>query len=322
MTVSPRRLAVLHSRFTPPGAPHHMISVIERYLRDLGVEVVHLYSPHRFVPADAILVHVDLSVVPDNVASFAAKYPIQINAGARDIRKTSFADGLLERWNTYDAPVIVKSDLNYGGLPELQSRSLANRALEKALRLLSRRPAPKVLNKSDYRVYPTLADVPGELFAEGTVVQKFLTEKDGDRNLLREYIFLGNLHYQNIERSTQAIISEDEHVSCEPFVPHPRLMNLRQRLKLDYGKIDYVMVNDEPFIFDANKTMGLGEKLGTADFGVGVHRMLKAFAAEIRAALLAPGSSRLTLKPLGEVMAGNASPSTQPPLAARQAATG
>ena len=31
-----------------------------------------------------------------------------------------------------------------------------------------------------------------------------------------------------------------------------------ERLGLDYGKIDYVMSNGEPFVFDVNKTLGLG----------------------------------------------------------------
>lgn len=322
MSARSRRLAVLHSRATPAGAPHHMISLVEKHLRELGVEVVHLRNPNRFVPADAIFVHVDLSVVPDKITRLAAKYPLQINAEARDIRKTSFADGLLERWNTYDAPVIVKSDLNYGGMPEYQALGLAGRAIHKARRLLNGRPAPKVASKSDYRIYPTLSAVPDEMFADGTVVQKLLLEKDGDRNILREYIFLGNLHYENIERSARAIIAEDEHVSCEPFVPHPRLINLRRRMKLDYGKIDYVMIDGEPFIFDANKTMGLGEKLGTADFGDGVERMLKAFAEEIAEALLTPGSGRLTLSAKDPVPAEAGEPSTQFPQAALRSATG
>jgi len=293
----PRRLAILHSRSTPRGARHHMISQIESHLNALGVETVHLYGTRQFEPADAIFVHVDLSVVPERVRRFAAKYPMQINAGARDIRKTSFADGLLERWNAYDAPVIVKSDLNYGGVPEFFERGLLDRLVRKLGRVLTGKPAPKIASKSDYRIFPTLAAVPPELFGDGTVVQKLLLEKDGEKNLLREYIFLGRLHYENIERSSSEIITEDEHVSCEPFVPHPRLLNLRHRMKLDYGKIDYVMIDGEPFIFDANKTMGLGNKSGTEAFGEGVNRMLQAFAAELASAMEAPASGRLTLNP-------------------------
>ena len=313
MSDRPRRLAILHSRSTPRGARHHMISQIEIHLNALGVETVHLYGTRHYEPADAIFVHVDLSVVPDQVRRFAARYPMQINAGARDIRKTSFADGLLDSWNTYDAPVIVKSDLNYGGVPEFFERGLLDRLARKIGRVLTGKPAPKIASKSDYRVFSTLAAVPPELFGEGNVVQKLLLEKDGDKNLLREYIFLGRLHYENIERSSSEIITEDDHVSCEPFVPHPRLLNLRHRMKLDYGKIDYVMIDGEPFIFDANKTMGLGSKAGTEAFGDGFNRMLKAFAEEIASSMEAPASGRLTLNPGRHASTGRPETSTQYP---------
>ncbi|HRK69512.1 MAG TPA: hypothetical protein PKY73_18325, partial [Hyphomonas sp.] len=78
----------------------------------------------------------------------------------------------------------------------------------------------------------------------------------------------------------------DQHISCMPFTPHPRLIEMRRKLSLDYGKIDYVMVDGAPFIFDANKTMGLGEKIGTDGFGDGLRQMLRAFSGEIRRVLM------------------------------------
>ena len=96
-------------------------------------------------------------------------------------------------------------------------------------------------------------------------------------------------------------------------MPHPRLLNLRHRMKLDYGKIDYVMIDGEPFIFDANKTMGLGSKAGTEAFGDGVNRMLKAFAEEIASSMEAPASGRLTLNPGRHASTGRPETSTQYP---------
>lgn len=123
--------------------------------------------------------------------------------------------------------------------------------------------------------------MPAGYFSAGNVVQKLMLEKQDGKNVLREYIFLGDLHFENIELSASEIITEDEHVSCLPFTPHPRLLDMRRRLKLDYGKIDYVLVDGVPFIFDANKTLGLGEKSGTPEFGEGMHQMLRAFSGEI-----------------------------------------
>lgn len=277
----PKRLVILHSRGTARGARHHMVMLISEFLDDLGVDVVHLCGTDRFVEADGIFVHVDLSVVPGHIRRFAQRYPKQINANASNIRKRVSVDGLLNRGDSYAGPVIVKSDLNYGGLPELKALTLSGRALRHLRRMLSGQPARTILTKADYRIFPSLGDVPPEYFTPDNVVQKLILEKDGEKNLLREYMFLGDLHYENIERSTAEIITEDEHISCEPFVPHPRLLRLRRQLNLGYGKIDYVMVDGEPFIFDANKTPGLGAWGGTDYFATDIKQMLLGFAEEI-----------------------------------------
>ncbi len=311
-----KRLAILHSRTAARGGRHHMVSLIAEDLAAQGIEVVHLYDTRNYVPADALFVHVDLSRVPARVQHFAERYPLHINAAARDIRKRTFADGLLSKGDSYDAPVIVKSDLNYGGIPEYEAQSLATRALAKTFRLITRSPSVRILSKEDYQIFLSLEDVPEGYFGPGNVVQKMFLEKDGGKNVLREYMFLGSLHYENIERSDTEIITEDEHVSCLPFTPHPRLIEVRRRLKLDYGKIDYVMVDGTPFIFDANKTMGLGGKTGEA-FGPGLRQMLRAFAGEIRRVLHDADSASFTLAGGAGAAAEQTSRSVQSPHPAR-----
>ncbi len=282
MTASGKRLAILHSKRAQPGARHHMVMMIADFLTEMGVEIVHLHGTERFEPADAVFVHVDLSVVPEAYLSFAQRYPKQINAQARDIRKRAFADGLLESGDVYPAPVIVKSNLNYGGLPEQNERSLLERASQKVRGLLSGSTPTRVLAKEDYKIYPKLADVPAQYFDSDHIVQKLILEKRGEMNLLREYFFLGDCAFENIESSAEVIITEDDHVSCLPFAPHPRLLEIRKRLHLDYGKIDYVMTQSGPFVFDVNKTIGLGEFGNNGMFAQDVLDMLRAFAGEIR----------------------------------------
>ena len=200
-------------------------------------------------------------------------------------------DGLLNRGDSYAGLVIVKSDLNYGGLQELKALTLSGRALRRLRRMLSGQPARTILTKADYRIFPSLGDVPPEYFTPDNVVQKLILEKDGEKNLLREYMFLGNLHYENIERSSAEIITEDEHISCEPFVPHPRLLRLRRQLNLGYGKIDYVM--EGVGLITANTgdlvyvTPG---RFHRASFAPGDHAAVKALAAD----LLARATSAIT----------------------------
>lgn len=273
-----KTLAILHKRTAPAGETPHMVSLIAQDLEAMGIEVVHLEDISTFVPADALLVHIDRSVLPAAVTRFAARYPRHVNAGALDIRKSTFADGLLSPGDAWPGPVIVKSDLNYGGMPEFSDLNMFQRGWRRISRVLSGDRTIRIVSKDDYRVFPSLADMPAGYFGPGNIVQKFLPEKDGDKNILREYFFLGDVHYENIERSSHAIIDEDEHVSCLPFTPHARLLETRRKLGLDFGKIDYVMVDGEPFIFDANKTPGLGN----GDYFQKHNRhMLKKFAEEL-----------------------------------------
>lgn len=278
------RVAFLHETTYSPDQRIHMIVLIEDILKASGIEVVHLVSTDHYIPADLLFVHVDRSIVSPEARSFALHYPNAINAYATDIRKARYIDGLLGRNDAHDGPVIVKTDLNYAGQPERNSqnrvRTIPRRLIARAMRLLGATDYT-IRTKSDYRIYDSLAEVPRHYFGEDYVVQKFMPERDGAKNVLREYIFLGDLHYENIERSSDLIITEDEHVSCKPFVPHPRLLALRRQLGLQYGKIDYTMVDGEPFIFDANKTLGLGEYGDTTWLAPDVHGMLVGFAEEL-----------------------------------------
>ncbi|MBI1399618.1 hypothetical protein [Hyphomonas sp.] len=316
-----KKLAILHDKGTPRGDRLHMVVQIADHLREMGVEVIDLHGTGYFEPADAVFVHVDRSVVSPKLQRFARRFPVQINAHAGDIRKRTFVDGLLEPGDSYPAPVILKSDLNYGGAPELVNRSLLKRMTDRLTRLATRPPPRLITQKSDYRIFPTLADVPPGYFTPDNIVQKLMLEKAGEKNMLREYIFLGRLHYENIEQSRSEIITEDEHVSCLPFEPHPRLVNMRRRLNLDYGKIDYVMIDGEPFIFDANKTLGLGAYGETEYFGEDFRAMLKAFAEEI--VLMLNNSQTCGNAPTGSPAGGSKSKarSSRFPHAARSAAT-
>jgi hypothetical protein len=72
----------------------------------------------KLAPADILLIHVDLSVVPDEYLEFASRYPIALNKAAKDIRKSLISLNLVRAGDSYSGKVIVKTDLNYGGSPE------------------------------------------------------------------------------------------------------------------------------------------------------------------------------------------------------------
>ena len=114
-----RRIAILmHEKDGEHTIHQYVITLLADHWREDGHEVFFLFGTKRFVPADLIIVHVDLSVVPDSYLRFAARYPVAVNGRVRDIRKSTFSTGLLRPDDLWQGPVIVKSDFNYAGEPE------------------------------------------------------------------------------------------------------------------------------------------------------------------------------------------------------------
>ncbi len=262
-----RRIAILCEAGREFVSGRYAIDLMMVQWNRMGIETIVLSGVTQCPEADLVFVHVDQSVVARSYTDLAAAYPRAINQAATDIRKRRYIDGLLDRGSDHDGPVIVKTDLNYGGAPE-RSRKAGEKGL---LQRIGRKAAqltgagrPAMCSKKDYFVAPCLRDVPRRYFSGDYVVQKFCPERDGDAFILREYIFLGDCHFENVERSGKAIFEEDENISLRPFTPHPRLLETRRRLGLDYGKIDYSLIDGEPFIFDANKTLGRGIRDGAA----------------------------------------------------------
>src|SRR5688572_30707632 len=105
-----RRIAVLvHKNATDRTLRPYVITRLAEYWKKNGHDVVFLTGTSTYVPADLIIAHVDLSVVPENYLEFARRYPIALNSRVRDIRKSTFATNLLRQGDAYDGPVIVKS---------------------------------------------------------------------------------------------------------------------------------------------------------------------------------------------------------------------
>lgn len=239
-----RRVAILlHEHQSEERLALYAISHLAEYWRADGIEVVHLFGVERFVPADLVLVHVDLSVVGDEYLDFARRYPVALNAGVNDIRKSSFSTLIVNGRDAYSGPVIVKSDLNYGGLPE--------RVLDPAA------DHGPIGDPADYRVYESPAHVPARLRGDArVVVERFVPERDHEGFHTRMYEFLGDRHTSVRLTSDRPIVSTGSHQRWQSVELPPELPKLRRRLGLDYGKLDYVMHGSRPLLLDVNKTMG------------------------------------------------------------------
>lgn len=264
------RVAVLmHERDSMHVVRRYVLTLMADCWREDGHEVVFVFGAGTFVPADVAIVHVDLSVVPPEYLQLAARYPVAINGRVADIRKRRISpDLLLSSGDAWPGRVIVKSDLNYGGLPE--GRRLdqpGDGLLRRTLRPhLSRwginMPSRVAGGPTSYRVHQRLADVPAADFArEDLVVQKFIPEMDGAHYCVRHFSFLGDRVSCVRLRSAGPIVNGTNCAPVEPVEVHPQIAALRDELGFDYGKFDFVMADGEAVLLDANKTVGCASNI-------------------------------------------------------------
>lgn len=271
MTVSKKRLAILfQERETPASVTTYVISDMAQHWREDGHDVVQLFGTSTFTPADLVVVHVDLSVVPESYLEFAHRYPIVLNGHVRDIRKSSFSEGMLRRDAHYAGRVIVKSDLNYAGVPERRFAgppSLLQSVVSRVRNRYRRSRALRFEHSRDYRIYDHLRQVPRRCFdAPDIIVEKFRPEMDGGMYCVRNYHFLGDRAFTIRLKASSPVVSGGTYASLERIEVAPEIEAARARLKFDYGKFDYVVVGGEAILLDVNKTIGM------TLVGHGIHR--------------------------------------------------
>ena len=239
---------------------HHLAG----FWRDAGHDVKYLFGTRRFEPADIILVHVNLSVVPERYLRFASRYPKALNGAIADVRKSRLSTLLLQQGDQWPGPVIVKSDLNYGGLPEktlgrswLERRSSFARRLRAAIERRLPNSNTPFSESAQYKVLDSISDVPPAWFsARDVVVEKFLPEMENGLYHLRIHQALGDRSSCFRLASGSPIVKAGNSIGGIDVDPHPEVIEWRRQLGLDYGKIDYVVIDGTPILLDVNKTTG------------------------------------------------------------------
>jgi hypothetical protein len=254
-----RHIAVL---FHENSRPRHLRSTVVYYLadfwREAGHRVTFLIGTKRFVPADLLFVHVNLSVVPQDYLTFAERYPAAVNHRVRDIRKSQISENLVRPGDGWSGPVIVKSDLNFGGRPEFElslPRWLPSHSQIDRIRAhFFPRPF------SSWTAYPIFGHrdrVPDALRADPRlVIERFLPERENDLYWIRNYQFLGDRETSRRLGSPEPLVKAGNYVVTETIETDPVAKMWRERIGLDYGKIDYVIHEGRHVLLDVNKTTG------------------------------------------------------------------
>jgi len=243
-----RTIAILCHPSQKASLAGYTITNFAKVWREDGHEVLFVLGAGKVVPADVAIVHVDLTVVPDEYLELARQYPVSLNGNVRDIRKSTFSTLRLVRGDAHTGKVIVKSELNYAGLPE---------------RGAGRSPyAPRAATfKSplDYLIYDNIDEVPQALWADpGLIVERFVSDMEDGLYVMYAMNFFGDRYTCGKLLGPSPIVCGKTQQRLERVPSHPDMMELRERMGFDFGKFDYVMREGKPVLLDANKTTGAG----------------------------------------------------------------
>ena len=199
-----------------------------------------------------------MTIVGDEYDHLLDNYPIVINGRVRDISKSSFSDQIVSREDSYQGPVIVKTDMNFGGMRELKAR-ISEGNTNAAINI--QRPWRRVEFLTDYPAFDQKSQVPLGVWKNPNLnVERFRPEQNEDGEyVLRVWIFLGDrgIYYQCV--SDESIIKSHNtirRVGLSVADVPPALRKKREELGFDYGKFDFGIVDGEVVLYDVNRTPG------------------------------------------------------------------
>lgn len=250
-----------------PGQGHtFFLSDIAGVWRDrgFGVRVLRGLPGPGFQRSGVCVLHVDLTRVPPEHAAFAAGYALAVNGRFLDNSKRVVSRQLVERADAYDGPVIVKTDLNYGGSPESVRRRAEASWLDRRV-AGAREHGPWVWRSSippeAYRVFDRKRDVPRAVWLNRhLVVERAAFERFDGLYWIRSWMFLGDRGFVRFQGAKERVIKarrvveRRDFAEGEPGVLPDAVRVRRAELGMDFGKIDYIVSGSTVLVIDANRT--------------------------------------------------------------------
>jgi hypothetical protein len=231
--------------------------IAEWQARGIGIAVVK--GTRQPLPeADLAILHTDITAVGDDYARIIDHYPKVINGRVRDTSKSRFSRLIVARDDGYRGPVIVKTDMNYGGMRELEQR-FRQGDMTSTIRI--QRPWRRVEWLEEYPIFRSPAEVPPGVWQNPhLVVEKFLPERnEAGEYVLRIWVFFGDreICYQCVSnepgvKSTNTLRRETLDAAELPQA----LRETRERLGFDFGKFDFGVTDGVVALYDVNRTPG------------------------------------------------------------------
>ena len=227
----------------------------------LNVRVKRGASPFSTARAGVAINHVSLTLTPAPYLNYLRRFPIVLNRDFTDTSKSKYCRGLLSPEDSYDGPVIVKTDLNFGGKIEHKLQKQKQRSFPLRYLRLLRRPMAGASTHMDPLAYPILdhpSRVPNETWGNPyLIVQKFQPERD-DAGLyrLRSWYVFGDRGFHVLALGKEPIVKGGNMVRREVIDINtlPEMEVLRKQMRVDYGRFDYALVDGKAVVYDINRT--------------------------------------------------------------------
>jgi hypothetical protein len=262
-----------------PDAPRqsqYMLFDVLQHLEARGHDYRLTRGP-KALPGDLAILHVDLTVVPDEYLELGREYSRTLNFRATDISKRAISPIVVGPGDDWPGPVIVKSNLNCNGMGE-EMHNLRAREAGRS------RPHPALGKTPPHLLLDRLAEVDDAVWANPSlVVEKFLPETDADGGyIFRTWVFMGSHERCTRFVGPNWIGKASEAVRYEPMEVPANLRAERDRLGFDYGKFDFVMHEGQAVLLDANRTPGTARSVealtkgGSANLAQGLREIIEA----------------------------------------------
>lgn len=207
--------------------------------------------------------HVDLTTTPKPYLDYFKTFPNGINTSLVDISKSLVChESLVTPDDGYRGTVIVKTNLNAGGAPEFDGLKRSGRLPQGQIK--QNYSNAIFIDPGNYPIYKNVSDVPPGVWENpNLVVQQFRTEMDDHgRYCLRHWYVLGSKGFHTRNVSDKPIVKGsnilDRQVLDEPIPP--ALLQAKERLGVDYGRLDYIVSNGKAILFDVNRTPSIREE--------------------------------------------------------------
>jgi hypothetical protein len=251
---------ILTGEHAPVRQNVYLYEALANRWKSYGLKIQIHKGPRNVPNADLVLLHVDLTHLPEEYDEALQGHPLVLNRKVKNISKKNISHNLISQQTDYQGAVIVKTDNNFGGIPEARTRM--NRfALPPFFKPSWKKV--KSLDAHNYPIYAHKSDVPPGIWTNPhLVVEKFLPEIENNLYYIRYYIFLGDKHWVGRFGSKHPVVKFNKMVTEDQRLEVPEeLRKFRENMGFDYGRFDYVVHDGKIILLDINKTLGGADHL-------------------------------------------------------------